>query len=76
VHSVGLDLASRIFMIFLTPSGGSSITFSILDSQTPMGSLFCPLIVRLIVDLDFCLHILKGERFEMFFNLICYTCFE
>jgi len=38
MHSVGLGSVSRISMIFSAPSGGSSVTFLVLGSQTLMGS--------------------------------------
>jgi len=57
MHSIGLGTASRISIIFSAPFGGSSILFLVLGSQIPMGSLFYPFIVGLIINVDFCLYL-------------------
>lgn len=64
MHLVGLGSASKISMIFSASSGESLITFSILGTQTPIGCFSYPLIVGLIIDLDFCLNISGGESFK------------
>jgi len=53
MHSVRLGSKLRISMIFSAPSGGSSVSFSVFGSQTPIGISSWPFAARLISGLHY-----------------------